>query len=84
MNLIPLSIIQNAEGNFPEAGLPTTQVGQLTKLGALPKGMASGRASVAVLITLDDGTHVFAETSLRLLRTAVNTFDSLYPDDGRA
>jgi hypothetical protein len=45
--------------------------GQLTDIGLLRHGTGGGRASVSMLVTLPDGTQVFAETTWRLLKTAV-------------
>lgn len=39
--------------------------GTIARIGVIPHGMTSGRPSVALLIELDDGTKVFAETSWR-------------------
>lgn len=44
--------------------------GQLTRIGVLPRGMTSGLPSAALLVTLDDGRKVFAETSWRNLALA--------------
>lgn len=39
--------------------------GTLHRVGVIPHGMTSGRPSVALLATLDDGRLVFIETSWR-------------------
>jgi hypothetical protein len=44
--------------------------GDWTDVGVLPAGMASGRASVAIVITLPDGSKVIGQTSLRNFRLA--------------
>lgn len=44
--------------------------GRLTHIGVIPNGMNSGRPSAALLIELDDGRKVFAETSWRNLALA--------------
>ncbi len=44
--------------------------GAVERIGLLPSGMASGRCSVAVVIRLDDGSTVVAETSLDLFAAA--------------
>lgn len=46
----------------------------------LPRGMSSGRASVAMRFDLPDGRPVLVETSLRLLVTAVRAMLARYPD----
>ena len=48
--------------------LPTR--GTLRRIGVIPHGMTSGRPSAALLIVLDDGRQVFAETSWRNLAVA--------------
>lgn len=42
-----------------------TRMGDWTRVGILPAGMESGRASVAIVVTLDDGSQVIGQTSLR-------------------
>lgn len=42
----------------------------LTRIGVLPNGTRSGRATVFLEVVLPDGTRVLAETSLRLFLTA--------------
>lgn len=42
----------------------------IERIGLLPPGMQSGRATVEFLIRLPDGELVIAETSLRLFRLA--------------
>jgi hypothetical protein len=49
------------------------------EIGALPGGMQSGRTSIAVFFTLPDGRVVIADTSLRALRTVVETLAAAYP-----
>lgn len=44
--------------------------GQLTRIGVLPAGMSSGRPSASLLVVLDDGRAVLAETSWRNLALA--------------
>lgn len=46
------------------------------RLGMLPDGMSSGKPSVAIAITLEDGRVVLAETSYALLKAAINFFDA--------
>jgi len=45
---------------------------------ALDHGMESGKASIAFLITLDDGRVVVAETSLALFQMAAKMFAARY------
>lgn len=44
--------------------------GIVERVGLLRNGTSSGRAAVEILIRLDDGSLVLAETTLRLARTA--------------
>lgn len=50
------------------------------ELGALPKGMGSGKTSVSIAITLPDGRVVIAESSLLALTAAVQALNARYPD----
>jgi hypothetical protein len=49
-------------------------------VSALEGGMTSGQPSVAVIIELDDGRWVFAETSLKLFLAAADAFKGKYGD----
>lgn len=44
--------------------------GRLARIGVLPRGMKSGSPSASLLVILDDGRAVFAETSWRNLSLA--------------
>ena len=46
------------------------QMGTVTRIGVLPKGMESGRPSLALAVILDDGTAVIAQTSWRAFALA--------------
>lgn len=48
--------------------------GVITRATVLDKGMASGRPSVALVIQLDDGNHIIAETSYALFRMVQTVF----------
>ncbi len=49
----------------------------------LPGGLTSGKSSVTIRVDLPDGRVVLAETSLALLRTAVQAFDAADAREGR-
>lgn len=69
--MIGLSIHPDVEKNF--ASLDHSKLvaqGQLTGIGLLRNGTSRGRATVSMVVTLQDGSQVFAETSWALLRTA--------------
>jgi len=65
-----LDLILNAEGEFPNM----KALGDITKIGRLPKGMASRKSSVVIEVTQKDGTVSYGETSLALLAAAVRAF----------
>lgn len=52
------------------------------EIGALERGMTSGRASVAFCFELPDGTVVVAETTLRLLQAATSALTARYGEGG--
>ena len=62
----------------PDLDLDMILHGELVSIAALPGGMASGKVSVTVRITLDDGRTVLAETSLALLHMALSAFVARY------
>jgi hypothetical protein len=76
-----LHIILDGSGQIPQLadGRPVIKVDDFT-IAALPHGMSTGRPSVAVVIDLPDGAHVFAQTSLRLLLSAADAFKARYGD----
>lgn len=55
--------------------------GEIAVIGALPKGMASGRTSVYLSVKLEDGRVAFCETSLALLQMAATGFTARYGDE---
>jgi hypothetical protein len=52
--------------------------GEISTIGALPRGMASGRTSIYVQVELADGRVAFCETSLALLQMATAAFTGRY------
>ena len=49
---------------------PSAPHGKLERIGLLRNGTEQGRATVGLVIKLDDGTHVVAETTWRLFNTS--------------
>lgn len=65
-----LKILPKADGKFPELQGKRIHHSRNITVASLDGGMASGKPSVALLIHLDDGSVVFAETSLELFVAA--------------
>lgn len=66
-----LSVHTDAEcSSFPLDARRLVAEGQLTAVGLLRHGTGRGRASVSMVVTLADGTQVFAQTTWALLRSA--------------
>lgn len=69
--MIPLSITTNLDiapwTDLQEAEIP---FGNLVRVGVLPNGTREGRATVALVVQLEDGTLVGAQTTLRLFNMA--------------
>jgi len=55
--------------------------GEIATIGALPRGMKSGRTSVYLQVELADGRVAFCETSLALLQMAAAAFTGRYGDE---
>lgn len=77
-----LDIILKGDGAFAgEQGLivqadPKAPI----KVALLDGGMTSGRPSVAILVTMPNGSKVIAETSARLFCSAAKAFMAKHPD----
>lgn len=56
-------------------------LGTILRIGALPGGMQSGKASIAVDLVLDDGRHVLAQCSLDHFLAAAAAFRARYGDN---
>lgn len=70
--MIPLSITTNLDID-PWTDLPPDiPFGSIERMGLLPNGTVEGRATVALVIRLEDGSLVGAQTTLRLLNTATH------------
>jgi hypothetical protein len=75
--MIPLTITTNLDidpwTDLLDAGLPHNPNGvtaRIERVGVLPNGTQQGRACIALLVRLPDGTPVIAETTLRLFNVA--------------
>jgi hypothetical protein len=84
--MIPLTITPNIE-KAPWTELKGENVipglGRIIKIGRLPKGTTEGRSTVSVLIQMPDGKILAAETTLRLMESAVRTLTlSAAADEG--
>ena len=66
----PLSIIFEGDGAFKD--IENLQDGHLESVALLQMGTTGGRPSVAVLIKSANGQHVMGQTTLRLLKLAVD------------
>ena len=74
-----LSIYLDGEGML--RGVDVNKIVQLDspiKIGALTKGMSSGRPSISFAFELPDGRTVFAQTSMRLFHIAAKAFAAKY------
>lgn len=74
-----LSIVLDATTNaLPNLPTDRSEVGQVSAIGGIPAGMASGKASVMVTMLLPDGRTVAGETSLALLISATRALAARY------
>lgn len=71
MKMTPIRITPDIERAPWDDLTRDTPHGRVARVGLLRNGTSEGRASAAVVIELDDGSHVIAETTWRLLRLAV-------------
>lgn len=68
------------DGEFAHLKSEDVQAGRLELIGGLPDGMASGNPSVAMLVRMNDGRYVFAETSLVLFLSAADAMRAAHGD----
>lgn len=61
-----------ADGTLPET--------EAVSVACLPRGMNSGKPTVAIRLDLPDGTAVIGQTSLALFLTAADAFKARYGD----
>jgi len=74
----PLSINLNGDNAWPELKDVEFGHGMATHVAVLPRGMESGRPSIAIRGKLDDGTEVVLETSWNLLYSADRAIEARY------
>lgn len=74
--MIPLSMIVRPQGEFiwPDVREDGFTKGTLVGIARIPKAMASGKSAVVVRVHLPDGTVVLAETTMHLIKTALDAF----------
>ena len=70
--MIPLSITMNLDIDPWNDLAPDIPFGNVERIGLLPAGTQKGRATVALVVRLEDGSLVGAQTTLRLLNTATH------------
>lgn len=76
--MLRMEIILDGDGAAPELQGKKVHRAKIAKAMALPGGTSSGRTSVGLLIPLEDGSVVLAETSLRLFQQAAAAFTGKY------
>ncbi len=73
-----VSVYVDGEGQFDWLKHFRVRYGRITHLSALPRGMVGGKASVAFIGRLKDGTYAFLETSLRIALNAMTQWEAAY------
>lgn len=85
MSWTPLHVVMDATAE-PLPGMPVDPYhrddahGTVTAIGGIPEGTSAGLASVAVIVTLANGSTVVGETTLSLLNSAARALVARYPD----
>lgn len=69
-----LNIVLDGDGAWPDLATIGYTPGRIVAVALLPNGTARGRASVTLRIETGDGTVILAQTTLRLLSTAMLAF----------
>ena len=76
-----IRILQNIEGKCPELANKRTLEAEVKTIGALPRGMSSGRTSVSLVGKAKDGRPVLMQVSLRQFQMAAAFFGGVYGDE---
>lgn len=76
-----LDVKLDGDGAWPDLAQRGFQPGRIVGVALLRGGTAQGRSAVMVRIELDNGTAVVAQTTLRLLATAMLAFTGLVGDE---
>lgn len=78
--MISLSIFPDGDGQFAQLRNKVVHQVQDMSITGLQGGMVSGAPSVALIIPLDDGSFVFAQTTLKLFLTAADVLKARHGD----
>lgn len=76
-----MQVVLDGEGQFQRLKGRKIHKAEIEAITALPRGTNSGRTSVAIIVPLEDGSYVFAETTLRLLQQAAAAFTACYVEE---
>jgi len=75
--MTPLDIRPNLEvAPWDDLTTDNCQGGRIERIGLLPNGTDQGRPTIALLIRLDNGTTVAAETTWALMNLAVRALNA--------
>lgn len=75
--MIPLTITLNLDLDpWHDLAEHRPAHGVIERIGLLPNGTAKGRPTIALLIRLDDGRTIDAETTWALLRAAMTALNA--------
>lgn len=80
--MIPLRILLEADGKLPELAHARIRGAVIGTISTLTGGLTSGKASVAVIGKLPDGSYALLETSVRLFLNAAAAIRARHGDDG--
>ena len=79
-----LKVYTDGDGVWPDMKDLFYHTGKKIEVARLPKGMASGKSSVAIRIDTEDGQVVWSETSLDLFLAAAKIFIAAEERDAQA
>jgi hypothetical protein len=77
MNLDESRIIENVEA---ERNMSPEHLADVTAVGALPRGTASGQPAIIVRMDPPDGKFLIGQTSLKAFVSAARAFAAKYED----
>lgn len=73
-----LDVRLEGDGAFADKPIRGKPLSRIDRIAVLPRGTNHGNPSVAIGVELPDGSYVVAETTLRLLQTAMRGIEARY------
>ena len=79
--MTPLVVdVEIRDGQWAEHLTDPPTMGRIVRVGCLPFGTSEGHPAFEMIVELPDGSRIAAETTWRLMRTAVKALEARWGD----